>query len=120
MSLSLFLHNRPEIPSAVTEVTVAGKLIRGSDAGFVDRLLPEAQKESLQLNLAAVSQIDAAGVATLIALYQASNNSGHQLTIIEPSEQVHEVLHLVGLEHLLIAKNQTCDAGYRQATLTAA
>jgi anti-anti-sigma factor len=120
MTLSLFLHTSPEIPSGVTKVTAAGRLIRGSESAFVDQLLPRARTESLQLNFAAVSQMDAAGIASLLALYRASSESGHQLTIIEPSEHVHEVLHLVGLEHLLVAENQTCGAGYRQTALTAA
>ncbi|MFC5865579.1 STAS domain-containing protein [Acidicapsa dinghuensis] len=120
MTLSLFFNASTEIPVDVTAVTVSGKLIRGCEPEFVNRLTPLAQTGSMQLNLAAISQIDAAGIASLVALYRACDDSGYRLTIVEPSEHVHELLHLVGLEHLLVAANQTCAAGYQHATLTAA
>lgn len=120
MTLSLFLNTCPEFPSHVIEVAATGKLIRGCESAFVDQLLPRARQQSLRLNLSAVSQIDAAGIAALIALYRACGESGHQLTVVQPSEHVHELLHLVGLEHLLVAENQTCATGYKHAALTAA
>ncbi len=120
MTLSLFLNTSREFPCPVTEVTATGKLVRGCESAFVDQLLPRARKESLLLNLSAVSQMDAAGIASLIALYRTCNESGHQLTVVRPSEHVHELLHLVGLEHLLLTDNHPCGAGFRHSTLTAA
>lgn len=120
MTLSLFLNTSRELPCPVTEVAATGKLIRGCESAFVDQLLPRAQKESLQLNLSAVSQMDAAGIAALVALYRASSESGHQLSVVQPSEHVHELLHLVGLEHLLITENDPCGTDLKRLTLTAA
>jgi anti-anti-sigma factor len=120
MTLSLFLNTSRKFPCPVTEVAATGKLVRGCESTFVDQLLPRARKESLLLNLSAVSQIDAAGIAALIALYRTCNESGYQLTVVEPSEHVHEVLHLVGLEHLLIVDRNPCGADFGRATLTAA
>lgn len=120
MSLSLFLNTSPETPSCVTEVAATGKLIRGCESAFVDQLLPCARKVSLQLDLSAICQIDAAGIAALVALYRASSESGNRLTIVQPSQHVHELLHLLGLEHLLVAEDDICGTDFHHSTLTAA
>ena len=120
MTLSLFIKPSPEILSGATEIFASGKLIRGCESEFVDQLIPLARKGALQLNLSAISQIDAAGIASLVALYRASSEAGHRLAIVEPSTHVHELLHLLGLEHLLVEAGQTCTATYERAALTAA
>ena len=78
------------------------ELVRGSEETFLHELLPRVKQESVALDLSAVDRIDAAGIAALITLYCTSIESGTTFSIVEPSHRVLELLHVVGLDSILI------------------
>ena len=48
---------------------VCGQLLRGEDAGLVERIGPLVRQCSVTLDLTCVDRIDAAGISMLVALY---------------------------------------------------
>ncbi len=54
---------------------------------------------------AAPVEIDAAGLAALIALYCDARKSGHRFLVANPSPRVSEILRMVGLDEILVSRN---------------
>jgi anti-anti-sigma regulatory factor len=50
--------------------------------------------------------MDAAGIAALITLYCASVEAGNRFSVVDPSAHVLELLHLVGLESILVTEDR--------------
>lgn len=82
-------------PEEITE------LVRGNDQLILERFLPLVREQSVALDLAAVTRIDAAGLATLIRLYCAAREAGRGFMVANPSSHVAEILRLVGLDRVL-------------------
>jgi anti-anti-sigma factor len=78
------------------------ELVRGSDRRLLEHLEPLARRQSLNLDLASVERIDAAGISALIALYTASRDAGHRFTVSNATARVARVLALVGLDRILL------------------
>jgi len=78
------------------------ELVRGSDRRLLEHLEPLARRQSINLDLASVERIDAAGISALIALYTASRDAGHRFTVSNASARVAAVLALVGLDRFLL------------------
>ena len=78
------------------------ELVRGSDRRLLEHLEPLVRRQSLNLDLASVQRIDAAGISALIALYTASRDAGHRFTVSNASARVAAVLALVGLDRFLL------------------
>ena len=82
----------------------AMELIRGSEQRLLARLTPLVRQESVWLDLNAVERIDAAGLAALIALYCDASKAGHSFTVFNPQRHVGEILALVGLDRVLLPR----------------
>ncbi len=82
----------------------AMELIRGSEQNLLARLAPLVRQESVWLDLNAVERIDAAGLAVLIALYCDACKAGHSFTVFNPRRHVREILALVGLDRVLLPR----------------
>ena len=54
--------------------------------------------QTLELDLADISDIDSAGVQVLLALHRASDEIGHTLSLVNHSQSVLEVLELLDLQ----------------------
>ena len=80
------------------------ELVRGTEQGLLERLAPVVQRQSVSLDLTAVERIDAAGLATLITLYCDACKAGHSFTVSRPGRHVREILSLVGLDKILLAR----------------
>ena len=78
------------------------ELVRGSDRRLLEHLEPLARRQSLNLDLASVERIDAAGISALIALYTAARDAGHRFTVSNATARVAAVLALVGLDRFLL------------------
>ncbi len=91
----------------------AVELIRGSEQRLLVRLTPLVRQESVWLDLNAVERIDAAGVAALIALYCDASKAGHSFTVFNPRRRVREILALVGLDRVLLARSDAVVKGAR-------
>jgi len=80
-------------------------LVRGSEHKFLARLAPLVRRQSVSLDLGAVTRIDAAGVAALVSLYRGAREAGHSFTVCNPSRRVEEVLALFGLDQVLVLRH---------------
>ena len=82
-----------------------GQLVRGQDAGLLERLGPMVRERSVILDLAEVDRIDAAGITTLLALYRGARESGHRFSLTNVSARVAQILSVVGLDRFLLSHN---------------
>jgi anti-anti-sigma factor len=103
MTVSPFLNIPSASNSTSAVIAVNCELVRGTEAQVIDTLLPRVKQESVELNLSGVERIDAAGIAALIKLYCASVEAGNRFSVVDPSAHVLELLHLVGLDSILLA-----------------
>lgn len=94
-------------PDELLVIEPAGftELVRGTDQRLIALFAPRALRQSLALDLGKIERIDAAGIAALITLYSDALQSGHSFTVCNPSAHVAEILALVGLAPILIAKD---------------
>jgi anti-anti-sigma regulatory factor len=68
-----------------------------------------------------VERIDAAGLAALITLYTDACKAGHSLTVSRPNRHVREILQIVGLDRILVARPEAgCLVGDLQLQESAA
>ncbi|MGA9063431.1 MAG: STAS domain-containing protein [Terracidiphilus sp.] len=86
------------------------ELVRGEEQGFLEELAPMVVRESVALDFGLVERIDAAGLAALITLYTDACKAGHTLTVSRPCRHVREILHLVGLDRILMARSEAACA----------
>ncbi|MGB8031915.1 MAG: STAS domain-containing protein [Terracidiphilus sp.] len=92
------------VESARNVVLRLRELVRGQEQGFLEELAPAVVRESVALDFGAVERIDAAGLAALITLYTDACKAGHTLTVSRPNRHVREILQIVGLERILVAR----------------
>jgi anti-anti-sigma factor len=81
----------------------SGKLIlgHGADRSFWAPLLAGADGVDLLLDLAAVTQIDAAGVGVIVDLCRSMHRRGGTVRMVAASARVRRMLRLTGVEALL-------------------
>ena len=96
-------------PTAAGEIT---EIVRGNEATLLERFMPMVRRQCVTLNLAAVTRIDAAGLAALITLYCDARQAGHDFTISNPSPHVAEILAVVGLDKLLVSQHAEGFSGF--------
>jgi len=89
----------------LTEVPELTELVRGHEEGLLARLTSLVCRQSVTLDLGSVRRIDAAGVATLLALYTSARAAGHCFRVTNLAPRVAEVLALVGLERILLSRS---------------
>jgi anti-anti-sigma factor len=89
-------------PIALPELT---ELVRGNERQLLKRLLPLVSRQNVQLDLAHVARIDAAGLAALITLYCEACQAGYRFDLANPSPRVLEILAIVGLDQLLLSQH---------------
>lgn len=90
---------------AAGEVGKAVELVRGNEQELLARLTPVVRRQSIALDMNAVERIDAAGLAALITLYCDACKAGHSFSVMRPGRHVREMLALVGLDRILLAKD---------------
>ncbi len=103
-SLKEFLMKHHYYP---TMESVAGvkELVKGQEREFLNELQPLVVRQNITLDLAETERIDAAGLAALIALYCDACKSGYRFLVANPSPRVREILHMVGLDAILVSPN---------------
>ena len=82
----------------------SAELVKGQEHRLVERLQSLVRRQSVVLDLSSVERIDAAGLAALITLYADACKAGHTLAVSRPSRHVREILQIVGLDRILIAR----------------
>jgi len=81
---------------------LSGRLVAGEEVlRLRQAVLCLAHKRSVQLNLAGVEAIDAAGLGLLISLYTLGHEVGFKLQVRNPVRRVYELLKLTRLESVL-------------------
>jgi len=81
------------------------ELVRGQEQCIVERLTPVVRRQSVTLDCRHVERIDAAGIAALISLYGTAHAAGNDFAVVNASARVADILKLVGLDRILIARN---------------
>lgn len=87
------------------------ELVRGQEHRLMDELEPVVRHRSVTLDMRQIERIDAAGIAALISLYGAAHSAGHDFTIVNASHRVDEILQIVGLDRILISRENPCPQG---------
>lgn len=93
--------------TTVVEAAAEGgnmELVRGQEQHLLERLAPVVRRQSISLDLESVERIDAAGLAVLITLYCDASKAGHSFTVAHPRRHVREILSVVGLDRVLLAR----------------
>ncbi len=81
------------------------ELVRGEEQILLQSVGPLVLEHNVYLDLSRVERMDAAGIATLIALYSSARNAGHEFALTNAPHRIREILALVGLEQILISHN---------------
>jgi anti-anti-sigma factor len=80
------------------KLTAPETLLHGQEQELLPRALPALERGNLELDLSELEQIDAAGLGMLAMLHDFARQSGHALTLTNPSEHVWKLLCLTGLD----------------------
>jgi anti-anti-sigma regulatory factor len=94
-------------------------LVRENEERVDLELLPQVRQSSVALDLSQVERIDAAGIASLIALYCTAIESGNLFYVVDPSIRVLELLRLVGLETILVLESPIPGSAVPRSDLSA-
>jgi len=90
-------------PEQVTE------LVRGCDLALVACVEPLVRSNHVTLDCKAIERVDAAGIAALITLYSIAQESGHTFRVCNLKTHVEEILVLVGLDRILVSRENCRD-----------
>jgi anti-anti-sigma factor len=104
--------NESSMSEPTLDEQVCGQLLRGEDAGLVERIGPLVRECSVTLDLTGVDRIDAAGISTLVTLYRGASEAGHCFTVSNASPHVMQILAVVGLDRLLLSRNAVQSSPY--------
>ena len=105
----------------VTSTPKLHELVLGYERDLVARVAPLVRGQSIALDLAPISRVDAAGIAALVELYSIACEAGHDFCILNAAPHVAEVLRVCGLDRILLSHDvERCSYSGRQVELTAA
>lgn len=93
------------VDSTTEFISSVKELVRGQEQEFLSELQPLVCRQNVTLDLENVERIDAAGLAALITLYCDACKAGHRFAVANPSPRVREILALVGLDAILVARS---------------
>jgi anti-sigma B factor antagonist len=91
------------IPPAVT-VTISGEIDIATSRAMRDALAISAGPAHLEVDLSAVTFMDASGIGVLLAARQRAVDGGGSLTLRAPSRAVRRVTGILGLDELLVTR----------------
>jgi anti-anti-sigma factor len=80
-------------------IALSGRL-DASQAPKADQLLGTASG-SIRIDLSALEYISSAGISVLLRVYKRLDDTGHTLTLLNPSPHVRNVFHYAGLDQIL-------------------
>jgi anti-sigma B factor antagonist len=80
-------------------VDCKGRIIVGDEATFLNHQVRDLVKENpaVVLNLSEVTYIDSTGLGTLVGLYGAAHNAGHQIKLAGLTERIKDLLQITKL-----------------------
>ena len=105
MTASMMETNLNSSDTAVVSAGTMTELVRGTEQALLAWLTPMVRRQSVTLDLAPVTRIDAAGIATLLSLHATAEKCGNQFHVTGLSPRVSEILSLVGLSEIFPSRN---------------
>ena len=91
------------IPSAVT-VTISGEIDIATSRAMRDALATGPGPVHLEVDLSAVTFMDASGIGVLLAARQRAVDSGGSLTLRAPSWAVRRLTGVLGLDEVFLSQ----------------
>jgi len=91
-----------EMQAGTALLACPSDLTRGRENHLISLALPAIEQGGLQIDMSRVDAIDAAGIGTLVFLRQCADRAGTELSLVNPSPRVREMLGLVHLEGVLL------------------
>ena len=92
------------------------ELVWGAEQAVLARCLPLVERQSITLDLGSVERIDAAGIAALITLYATAVQAGQTFGVCGVRPRVAQILHLVGLDAVLMERDAAATAFFAAAS----
>lgn len=92
------------------------ELVRGNEQALFELFAPYVREHDTILDMANIRRIDAAGIAALISVYGSARRSGHTFRVCNATPHVAEILKVVSLDNILVARDGA-GAHYREACL---
>jgi anti-sigma B factor antagonist len=92
----------PVLP--VVTVTISGEIDIATSQAMRDALATGPGREHLEVDLSAVTFMDASGIGVLLAARQKAVDSGGSLTLRAPSWAVRRLTRVLGLDELLLTQ----------------
>ena len=76
-----------------------GRIVVGEEATLLDQQVRELVKQNpaVVLNLSEVNYIDSTGLGTLVGLYGAARNAGHQIKLAGLTDRIKDLLQITKL-----------------------
>ena len=78
------------------------KLVLGNEDILLTQALPLIDECGLTLDMSGVEELDAAGIGTLVFLWQCAERADTPFALVNPSRRVQQLLALVHLDQVLI------------------
>lgn len=88
----------------VVTVTITGEIDIATSQAMRDALASDSGPAHLEVDMSAVTFIDASGIGVLLAARQRAVDGGGSLTVRAPSWAVLRVSRVLGLDELLVAR----------------
>ena len=88
----------------VVTVTITGEIDIATSQAMRDALAAEPGPAHLEVDMSAVTFMDASGIGVLLAARQRAVDGGGSLTVRAPSWAVLRVTRVLGLDGLLVAR----------------
>ena len=96
----------------ITNLQCAGRIVRGDETAILCAAVQRGQRHVV-VDLTKVEAVDAAGIGALVSLQAA----GVYLTLMNPSEQVREILKLTHLDSIFEISESQSAVGTTESTL---
>ena len=88
----------------VVSVTISGEIDIATSPAMGDALAAGRGPAHLEVNMSAVTFMDASGIGVLLAARQRAVDGGGSLTVRAPSWAVRRVTGILGLDELLVTR----------------
>ncbi len=88
----------------VVSVTISGEIDIATSPAMGDALAAGRGPAHLEVNMSAVTFMDASGIGVLLAARQRAVDGGGSLTLRAPSWAVRRVTGILGLDELLVTR----------------
>jgi anti-anti-sigma factor len=97
------------------KIIAPASLLHGQEHFLLPFALPAIEQGDLELDLAQLEHIDAAGLGMLAVLHECAAQFGHKLTLLNPTAHVCQLLRLTKLDAVFSEKSPEDSDRWEQA-----